>query len=254
MSATTGAAGGGDTHAHDDVVKRVRAALESERRVNLHRHPVKISITDDALELDGEVDGVAAKKIAVGIANSISRQRVVDRLRVAVPERRGDGAIRTSLAALLMAETELRGCTIRARTKGRLVTLHQTTGEPSGEIEIGVDDGVITLEGRVISLSHKRLAGVIGWWTPGCRDVVNALEVVPAEEDNDAEVVEALGIVLEADPMIDSGRVAANCRDRVVTLDGFVPTDEERRRAEDDAWALFDVADVVNRIGVGAAG
>jgi osmotically-inducible protein OsmY len=38
----------------------------------------------------------------------------------------------------------------------------------------------------------------------------------------------------------------------VVTLEGYVRNEEERRRAELDAWALFAVDDVVNRIEVRA--
>ncbi|HEX5022545.1 MAG TPA: hypothetical protein VFX54_17890 [Candidatus Binatia bacterium] len=29
--------------------------------------------------------------------------------------------------------------------------------------------------------THKRLAGVLAWWVPGTRDVVDGLEEVPAE-------------------------------------------------------------------------
>ena len=47
---------------------------------------------------------------------------------------------------------------------------------------------------------------------------------------------------------------SATCRDYVVTLEGWARSDEERRRAEFDAWALFAVDDVVNRIEVGGAG
>jgi len=44
---------------------------------------------------------------------------------------------------------------------------------------------------------------------PGCRDVVDGLEVKPPEQDNDDELSDALSLVLEVDPMIptrpDSG-------------------------------------------------
>ncbi|TAK41472.1 MAG: BON domain-containing protein, partial [Betaproteobacteria bacterium] len=38
----------------------------------------------------------------------------------------------------------------------------------------------------------------------------------------------------------------------VVTLEGFVPTENERRRAEFDAWTLFGVDRVVNRLELAA--
>jgi osmotically-inducible protein OsmY len=102
----------------------------------------------------------------------------------------------------------------------------------------------------VISHSHKRLAGVLAWWTPGCRDVVNSLYVEPAEEDNDEEVADALRLVLEMDPLVQAGQVRVSCRNFVVTLEGYVRTEEERRQAESDAWCLFAVDKVINRIEV----
>ena len=53
--------------------------------------------------------------------------------------------------------------------------------------------------GAAISLSHKRLAGVLAWWTPGCRDVVNSLDIVPPERDSDEEVQDALAEVRRAE-------------------------------------------------------
>jgi osmotically-inducible protein OsmY len=46
-----------------------------------------------------------------------------------------------------------------------------------------VDGDVVTLNGQVPSLSHKRLAGVLAWWVPGVRDVVDGLAVEPTQSD-----------------------------------------------------------------------
>jgi osmotically-inducible protein OsmY len=236
---------------HNDVIRRVHRALEHETRIHLHRHPVRIGYADGAVILDGEVEHVAAKKLALELAAAVEGVRgVVDRLHVAPAERKGDGAIRDSLVAFLLHEPEFRQCAIRVRAKGRVGTVREVPDEAAGEIEVAVDEGVITLEGRVISHSHKRLAGVLGWWAPGCRDVVNALAVDPPEEDNDAEVVDALRLALEMDPLVQAGQIRASCRNYVVTLDGCVRTEQERRQAELDAWCLFAVDDVVNRIEV----
>jgi osmotically-inducible protein OsmY len=235
------------------IVRKVQGLLEHEPRVNLHRYPIKIDLADGAVVLEGDVESIAAKKLALELAASVGEIRgVVDRLRVAPSERRGDGAIRDSLCGFLLRDPELRNCTIRVRAKGRVETLRDVRGERAGEIEVAIEDGVITLEGAVISLSHKRIAGVLAWWTPGCRDVVNSLDVVPPEEDNDDEVVDALRLVLETDPLVQADQITASCRNYVVTLEGYVRNEEERRRAELDAWALFAVDDVVNRIEVRA--
>lgn len=235
----------------ESIIMQVRAALENEPRVNLHRCPLEVSIASGAVVLEGEVDSIAAKKLALRRAAAIFEVRgVVDRLRVAPSQRRGDAAIRDSLRRFLLEAPELSNCSIRVREKGRVETLRALTTKEGGQIEAGIDEGVITFEGAVISLSHKRLVGVLAWWTPGCCDVVNSLDIVPDEEDNDGEIIDALGLVLEMDPLVHSERITASCRDDVVTLSGIAGTEEERRRAEFDAWALFAVDQVVNEIEV----
>jgi osmotically-inducible protein OsmY len=237
-------------HPHS-LIKEIHRALEHEPRIELHRRPVKISVADGAVILDGEVADVAAKKLALELAGAVEGVRgVVDRLRIAPAASKGDGAIRDVLGHFLMVEPELRSCAIGVRSKGLVTTLREARADGSGEIEFAVNDGVITLEGRVISLSHKRMTGVLAWWTPGCRDVVNSLDVQPPEDDNDAEVLDALQLVLEMDPMVQASQIHASCRDYVVTLDGYVRTAEERRQAENDAWCMFAVDKVINRIAV----
>ncbi len=236
----------------DAVRKQVHAALEREHRINLHRYPVRIGAADGTVTLEGEVADVAAKKLALELATSVRGVRtVVDRLRVAPGERRGDGAVRDSLARLLLEQPELKSCSFSMKTNEKVVVLRRVEHDAAGEIEISVTDGVILLEGHVISQSHLRFAGALAWWTLGRRDVINALEVQPAYEDHDDEVAEVAHLVLEADPELDSDLIRAGCEGKVVTLEGSVPSEQQKRRAELDAWSLFAIKGVVNRLQVG---
>src|SRR3989304_7357562 len=98
------------------VVRQVHGLLEYEPRINLHRYPIKIDFADGAVVLEGEVENIAAKKLALELAASVNGIRgVVDRLRIAPAERRGDGAIRDSLCGFLLREPELRNFASRAR-------------------------------------------------------------------------------------------------------------------------------------------
>jgi Predicted periplasmic or secreted lipoprotein len=164
-------------------------------------------------------------------------------------ERRGDGAVRDSLARLLLESPEFRNCTIRSHTNERDDVL-RTAADGIGDIEISVADGIITLDGHVISQSHRRFAGVLAWWTPGRRDVVNSLAVRPDYEDRDDEITDVMRLVLEADSQVNADQIRPNCVNGVVMLDGNVPTAEQKRRAELDAWALYGVTRVVNRLSV----
>ena len=233
----------------DAVRKQVHAALERESRVNLHRHPVRIESADGTVTLEGEVADVAAKQLALQLARAVQGVRsVVDRLRVAPGERRGDGAVRDSAARLLLQQPELRGCSLNVRTNERIEVLHRVADNPAGEILLSVTDGVVVLEGHVISQSHRRFAGAVAWWTPGRRDVINALEVRPAYEDRDDEVAEVMRLVLEADPELDADQIRTNCNGKIVFLEGTVPNDQQKRRAEQDAWSLAAIRGVVNRL------
>ena len=234
----------------ETTTRKVHAALEREPRINLHRFPIAISNADGVVVLEGELADVAAKKLALDLAASVGGvSGIVDRLRVVAGERRGDGAVRDSLARMLLESPEFRNCTLRAHTNERNETLREVR-DGVGDIEISVADAVITLEGHVISQSHRRFAGVLAWWTPGRRDVVNSLAVWPDYEDRDDEITEVMRLVLEADSQVNADQIRPNCVDGVVMLDGNVPTAEQKRRAELDAWALYGVTRVVNRLSV----
>jgi osmotically-inducible protein OsmY len=240
----------------NSTLKSVWAAFEREPHINLHRWPIHLGMTDDcALVLEGEVESVAAKKRALDLAASTPEVRgIVDRLHVAPSERKGDGAILDAFSASLLGSRELQNCTLRVMKKEQSETLRQADGaDSSGDILMSVKDGVVALDGWTLSLSHKRLAGVLAWWVPGCRDVLNGLEVMPPELDTDDEVSDALSLVLEMDPMIPHpDQIRVLTRDHVVTLEGLVANQTERNRAEQDAWFLFNVDNVINRLAVGA--
>lgn len=237
----------------ESMLKQVQAALAHEAHLDLQSSPVSMSLVDGKLILDGEMPSVAAKKRALRVAAGAlgGVDGIVDRLRVTPGDRVGDGATRDAVCTLLLRDVDFRNCALSVRAKGQVETLRAPVGDSSGAIELSVEDGVVTLRGHVISLSHKRFAGVLAWWARGCRDVVNGLEVVPPEDDNDDEITDAVRLVLEADPCVHADQIAVASRNRVVTLEGMVASEKESARAETDAWCLFAVDEVINRIVVG---
>lgn len=231
-------------------VEAIRAELRSEPRLDVHRYPVHVEVEDGVATLEGEVGTVAMKKLALERAAAVAGVTgIVDRLRVVPAERQGDGAILDQLRDALVQEPAFRECTLRRRI-GERDQCVQLPAEPRGELCMSVEDGVVMLDGEVPSLSHKRLAGVLAWWVPGSRDVVNGLAVEPEEEDNDDEVSDAVHLVLEKDPFVDASQLRVRTRDYIVTLRGLVPTESERHMAEFDAWYVFGVDQVINEIEV----
>jgi osmotically-inducible protein OsmY len=232
------------------VEEAIRTSLASEPRLDVHRYPLAVSFEDDTATLEGEVGSVAMKKLVLERAAAVSGVRgIVDRVRVAPAERQGDKEIADHVRDALLQEPALATCRLRRIVGGREEVV-LAPDAPRGDICIRVADGVVTLDGEAPSLSHKRLAGVLAWWVPGSRDVVNGLAVEPEEADSDAEITDAVRLVLEKDPFVDAGQVLVGTHDRVVTLRGLVPTESEREMAEADAWYVFGVDGVVNELEV----
>jgi len=231
------------------IIKAVQAAWEHEAQINLHTHPVTISYENEILTLEGEVQDVAAKKLCMELAIAVPGVAgIVDRLHVTPAVRIGDGAILTAVRDVLLQEPALQNCAVRVRNKGRVETIRDSAAAKSGVIELSVNDGVVLLDDHVPSLAQKRLAGVLAWWVPGSRDVINGMAVEPHEEDNDEELLDAVRLVLEKDPFVNADQIRVSAKQSVITLEGLVINDMQRRMAENDAWYVFGVDKVINML------
>ena len=233
----------------DRILREVRAALEREPRINLHKCPVEMEFSDGVLTLEGETEDIAAKKLSLELAIAVrGLSGIVDRLHVTPSTRMGDGAILDAVRDALLQEPILQGCTIQLIRKGQLETVREITREPHGSIRVSVTDGVVLLDDHVTSFTQKSVAGVFAWWVPGSRDVVNGMEVVSDQSDSDEEIAKAVRIVLKKDPFINGDRIRVGVKQSVVTLEGDVPSVAQNEMAEFDAWYVFGVDKVVNRL------
>ncbi|MDH5253183.1 MAG: BON domain-containing protein [Nitrospira sp.] len=233
----------------DRVLKEVRAALEREPRINLHKFPVEMEFQDDVLTLEGETEHIAAKKLGLELAIAVRGVTgIVDRLHVTPSMRMGDGAILDAVRDALLQEPTLLNCSIYVIRKGQLDAVREVAEDPRGAIRVSVNDGVVLLDDHVTGLTQKRLAGVLAWWVPGSRDVINGMEVVPDQPDSDEEMAKAVHIVLEKDPFVNDARIRVGARRSVVTLEGDAPSAPQKEMAEFDAWYVFGVDKVVNRL------
>jgi osmotically-inducible protein OsmY len=76
----------------NELLDTVRASLRSEPRLDLHRYPIRMSLEEDTLVLEGEVENVAAKKLALERAAAVpGLSGIVDRLHVQPAVPMGDG-------------------------------------------------------------------------------------------------------------------------------------------------------------------
>jgi osmotically-inducible protein OsmY len=234
------------------VLDRVRTALRSERRIAANAGRIHLDFADGTLTMEGEVPNVAEKKLALEHAAALPEVAgIVDRLRVAPATPMGDGAITDHLRDALLQEPTLADCGLRLQ-RGVHQEIARQPAPRAGEIAVEVADGVVTLNGELPSLARKRIAGVLAWWVPGSRDVVNGIAVAPPEEDSDEEIAEAVRVALEKDPFVDASQIRVGVRRAAVRLTGLVPTGSEREMAEFDAWYVFGVDKVINDLAVHA--
>jgi osmotically-inducible protein OsmY len=236
----------------DDCPKYILAELEKDSRVDLHSNPIRVHWQDEVLVLDGTVDSIAAKRIAREAAHRRADPApVLDRLRVRAAEREGSGQLKDEVVNLLLGEPVFRSSSIYLRRGDTLETLREVRTE-WGEyrIEIEIDDATVILSGEVLSLSHRRMAEVLAWWSRGCERVENLLHVFPPEQETDDELADGIRLVLEKDPLVASEQVIIHAHDGVVILDGIVANEEERRLAVQDAWYVPGVKDVVDELQV----
>lgn len=234
-----------------DLLHHVRQALASVARLDPHHHRIRLGLDQGALVLEGEVPSIAAKKLALEAAAAAApgAAGISDRLRVEPAERQQDGQILEHVRNALATEPALADIAVYVHRKGRREPVR--VPQPAhGTIDVSVADGVVTLDGEVPGLGRKRLAGVLAWWVPGSRDVVNGLGVEPPAEDSDDEIAEAVRLVLEKNPFVDAAQIRVGVRNAVVTLAGIVPSQSQREMAENDAWSVFGVNRVVNHITV----
>ena len=236
----------------EDVIAELQAALAKEDRVKADWDDINPHYSGGVLTLEGEVRNMKAKKLAREHAESLANvSLVVDELHIRPAERMPDESITDHFEHALLSEPVFTECSVNKRVNGQDEVLRLATEELGhGHILFYVDEGIVHLQGDVPSLSHKRLAGSLAWWVPGSRNVVNGLEVKPAEDDGEGEVLDAIRIVLEKDPLVDATHVQIGCQGLTVTLGGVVESETERHAAEFDVWSVLGVSDVVNRIQV----
>jgi osmotically-inducible protein OsmY len=209
--------------------------------------------TDGMLLLEGEAERVAQKKIVLEIAAAHPGvSAIVDRLHVRPAEHLRDAQVRSRLREVFMTDPALQGIAVR-ETRGDRYEMVVAISQPFGEIDYEVEDGVVTLNGHVSDLAIKRVIGVLVWWVPGTRDVINGIVADAEENDGPDRIADAVRAVLEMDASLDAAQIKVGVRHRVVHLTGFLRSAAQRRIAEDDVWYVFGVDEVINDIKVSEA-
>jgi osmotically-inducible protein OsmY len=235
-----------------ELVAGARRALTSDPRIGARANKIRISQdAADVLTLEGALQSIAAKRRALRRAAAVPGvSGIVDRLRVEPSAVMGDGEIGDHLARAFLAEQAFQELEISSLRTREARVLRRPVAMARGALSFEVSNGGVILDGSVPGLDYKRLAGVLAWWVPGVRDVVNGIAVEPPEEDSPELVEDAVRLALEKDRLVNESQIRVGVRETTVRLTGLVATESERDMAENDAWAVFGVDEVINHIEV----
>ncbi len=227
--------------ADEELIQRIRAALERDPGVNPHRDPLRV-VAGAPLALEGEVETIEVKRRAMAAARAAANgTHVADRLRLQVSRERPDDELAQAVLHHLIHEPAFNETALAEGTK-------PAPHHDGSWIGVTARNGQVRLHGRTGSLSHRRLAEVLSWWTAGVADVDNRIHVAPPEEDSDDEIADAIRLVLDKESCLDAEQIGVQVRERKVHLTGLVDTEEGRRIASFDCWYVAGVHDVVNDI------
>ena len=185
--------------------------------------------------LRGAVDSGAERSIAEQIVRSIAGVRsVIDEVEVRSVEQRPDDEILADVRRMLQWDAYV----------------------DSGDIQVEVKDGSVTLSGNVRSPAEKRR--IVGLsWVSGARQVnVVPLRVAQVrkgvgtrlEQQSDRAVAAAVHLALARDPRVSADDIEVKVRNRVVTLTGTVQDLRSKRIAARTPYGIMGVASVRDRL------
>ena len=214
--------------ADTDIKRDVEAELRF--RPDIHEKDIAVKVNDTIVALSGftcsyldrQRAEAAVKRIAgvAGVANDIE-------VRLASADGLSDPQItRTAVQA------------IRARVPAA-----------SESIQVLVDRGHITLEGKVEWFYIKEDAERAVRGLLGVSGVTNSIAVQPAAQPED--IRQRIEDAFRRSAQVDAGRIAVDAHGGEVTLHGRVRSWPEREEAEQTAWSAPGVTQVHNRITVG---
>lgn len=213
--------------------KQIQDRLRADPRFDLNTLNVRVVPRDQAVGLVGWVSRLPEKVwIEEAASDVVGPNRVESCLLVGPPDQRPDADIARVVRDSLDADRSI----------------------DATSIQVAVSGGVVRLTGIIDSTLHRAFAGAICWWVVGVRGVVNELDVIYPSSANDETLAEAIQAILDKDPLVDETEILVLGHGGVVTLAGTVGGADARDAAENDAWIVEGVKDVINQIEIAPDG
>jgi osmotically-inducible protein OsmY len=175
---------------------------------------IDVTTVNGIVTLSGSVDNILAKERAARIAQIVKGARsVVNEVEVVPPDLRSDSAIRKDVEEALLKDP----------------------ATDSYEIDVEVDDNIVTLSGTVQSWQEKELCETVAKGVKGVKALDSGITVVWPEERSDLEIRAEVEKALEWDAFVDHALIDVAVKDGKVTLTGTVGSAAEKDEAFWDA-------------------
>lgn len=215
-----------------DQMVQADIASSLERNADVERENVAIEVDDGEVTLSGTVDSWLAYTEAEEAARyTVGVEAVTNNLQIEAP-----------------AGAEADREEIRSDVRNQLEWDYRVD---ENDVNVAVDDGVVTLSGTVENFSAKEAAAADAWSVTGVVDVVNNIEVDAESPGSDAgDISRSVENVLEWNAEIDASDIRITTIGGIVTIEGTVESYWKKVRAEDLASDVTGVVEVQNRLAV----
>jgi osmotically-inducible protein OsmY len=176
---------------------------------------IDVVTTDGIVTLSGSVDNILAKERAERIAKTVKGVRaVVNEIHVNPPMQRTDRQIREDVEQALLVDP----------------------ATDSYEVNVQVNENVVTLSGKVESWQEKDLCEIVAKGVKGVEGVDNKLLITWPEKRSDPEIEAEVKETLKWDAKVDHGLIDVKVKDGKVILSGTVGSAAEKNFADRDAY------------------
>lgn len=195
-----------------DIKLAVKRAFRNDPGVADGR--VDVLVADGIVTLSGTVDHVLTRRRADRVARAVKGVRsVVDNIEV-MPTDRSDDAVERDVRQALAD--------------------HPVTS--AWDVDASVENGVVTLTGRLESHQRKWMLNRLAAGVRGVVEINNQAEVVAERTRSDEAIRKDVVAALRWDALVDDEQIEVTVDNGQVFLTGNVGSAAEKNRAIDDAW------------------